>query len=145
VIFGVIGEVGEIGGQRIACPLAFERVHPKDPSEKRLWQILLGWVQRHLSPDEVAVMDAGVKLANVQAARLGGYLLRLPTNFTARRNQPAPHAGKGRKPVYGQKVRPLARTFIPYFCANTRHFYFLVQTGAVSNRPNRQNSTLTSP
>ena len=34
VIFGVIGEVGQIGGQRLACPLAFERVHPKDPSEQ---------------------------------------------------------------------------------------------------------------
>ena len=44
VIFGVIGEVGEIGGQRIACPLAFKRVHPKDPSETRLWKRLLRWV-----------------------------------------------------------------------------------------------------
>jgi len=111
VIFGVIGEVGEIDGQRIACPLAFERVHPKDPSEKRLWQILLQWVQCHLQPDEVAVMDAGVKLADVQAAQLVRYLLRLPTNFTARRNQPAPYGGKGRKPVYGERVRPLARTY----------------------------------
>ena len=63
VIFGVIGEVGEIGGQRVACPLAFERVHPKDPSEQRLWQSLLTWVHRRLAPDEVAVMDAGVKLS----------------------------------------------------------------------------------
>ena len=28
VVMGVIGVVGEIGGQRIALPLAFERVHP---------------------------------------------------------------------------------------------------------------------
>jgi len=111
VIFGVIGEVGEIGGQRIACPLAFERVHPKDPSEKQLWQTLLRWLQHHLIADEVAVMDAGVKLVDVQASRLVGYLLRLPTNFTARRNQTAPYCGKGRKPVYGEKVRPLARTY----------------------------------
>ena len=111
VIIGVIGEVGEIGGQRIACPLAFERVHPRDPSEKRLWQTLLGWVQRHLPPDGVAVMDAGVKLADVQTVHLAGYLLRLATNFTARRNQPALYAGRGRKPVYGEKVRPLGRTY----------------------------------
>jgi hypothetical protein len=110
VIFGVIGEVGEIGGQRLACPRAFERVHPKDPSEKRLWRALLSWVQRRLAPDEVAVMDAGVKLAEVQAAGIPRYLLRLATNFTARRNQPVPYAGKGRKPVYGEKVRPLARS-----------------------------------
>jgi hypothetical protein len=111
VIFGVIGEVGDLGNQRLACPLAFERVQPQDPSEKRLWQSLLGWVRRRLSADEVAVMDAGVKLADVQAAQLTNYLLRLPTNFTARRNQLAPHTGKGRQPVYGQKVRPLARTY----------------------------------
>jgi hypothetical protein len=111
VIFGVIGEVGEIGGQRLACPLAFERVHPKDPSESRLWQALLGWARRHLASDDVAVMDAGVKLADVHAAGLERYLLRLATNFTARRNQPLPYGGKGRKPVYGEKIRPLERRY----------------------------------
>jgi hypothetical protein len=110
VIFGVIGEVGEINGQRIACPLAFERVHPKDPSEKRLWRSLLAWVCQHLASDEVAVMDAGVKLSDLHEAGLEQYVLRLATNFTARHNQVAPYCGKGRKPVYGEKVRPLART-----------------------------------
>jgi len=32
----VVGKVGEINGQRIALPQAFERVHPKYPSEARL-------------------------------------------------------------------------------------------------------------
>jgi hypothetical protein len=111
VIFGVIGEVGQIGGQRLACPLAFERVSSKDPSESRLWQALLRWVRRHLTPEDVAVMDAGVKLAEVQAVGLERYLLRLANNFTARRNQPRPYGGKGRKPVYGEKVRPLERRY----------------------------------
>ena len=110
VIFGVVGEVGEIGGQRIACPLAFERVHPKDPRETRLWHDLLRFVRRRLEQDEVAVMDAGVKLADLHEAGLERYVLRLATNFTARRNQVARYAGKGRKPVYGGKVRPLSRT-----------------------------------
>jgi hypothetical protein len=111
VIFGVVGEVGEIGGQRLACPLAFERVHPTDPSESRLWQDLLAWARRHLTGNDIAVMDAGVKLADVQAVGLEHYLLRLATNFTARRNQPLPYCGKGRKPVYGEKIRPLARSY----------------------------------
>jgi hypothetical protein len=110
VIFGVVGEVGEIGGQRMACPLAFERVHPKDPSETRLWHELLRFVRRHLASDEAVVMDAGVKLADVHEAELERYVLRLATNFTARRNCPVPYSGKGRKPVYGVKVRPLSRT-----------------------------------
>jgi len=111
VIFGVIGEVGQVGGQRLACPLAFERVHPKDPGESRLWQDLLRWACRHLAAEDVAVMDAGVKLAEVHTAGLERYLLRLATNFTARRNTPRPHGGKGRKPVYGEKIRPLARSY----------------------------------
>jgi hypothetical protein len=41
VIFGITGEVGEINGQRLALPRAFERVHPQDHSEKRLWQEIL--------------------------------------------------------------------------------------------------------
>jgi hypothetical protein len=50
VIFGMIGEVGEIGGLWIACPLALERVDPKDHSEVRLWHDLLLWVHSHLAP-----------------------------------------------------------------------------------------------
>jgi hypothetical protein len=111
VIMGVIGRVGEIDGQRIACPLAFERVHPKDASEKKLWETLLTWVHRRLAVDEVAVMDAGVRLADVQAADLRRYVLRLATNFTARRNYLAPHEGRGRKPSYGEKIRPLPRDY----------------------------------
>jgi hypothetical protein len=111
VIFGVIGEVGEIGGQRLACPLAFERVHPKDPGESRLWQDLLRWAHSHLAADDVAVMDAGVKLASVQAAGLDRYVLRLATNFTAQRNRPPCYRQKGRKPIYGEKIRPLKRSY----------------------------------
>lgn len=111
VIFGVIGIVGQIGDQRLACPLAFERVHPKDTRESRLWQDLLRWIKRHLAADDVAVMDAGVKLADVQTAGVERYVVRLATNFTARRNYPAPYRGKGRRPVYGETIRPLERRF----------------------------------
>ena len=111
VIFGVVGVVGQLGDQCLACPLAFERVHPKDRRESRLWQDLLRWVKRHLGAEEVAVMDAGVKLAEVEAAGIERYVLRLATNFTARRNYPAPYRGKGRRPVYGETIRPLERSY----------------------------------
>ena len=111
VIFGVVGVVGQLGDQRLACPLAFERVHPKDTRESRLWQDLLRWVKRHLAADDVAVMDAGVKLADVQAAGIERFVLRLATNFTARRNYPAPYRGKGRMPIYGEIIRPLERRY----------------------------------
>jgi hypothetical protein len=111
VIMGLVGEVGELGGQRLALPRAFERVHPHDGREARLWVSLLGQVKRYLANDEIAVLDAGVKVQDVQSAGIDRYVLRLPTNFTARRNVPAPYRGQGRHPVYGAWVRPLPRTF----------------------------------
>lgn len=111
VIMGIVGDVGELGGQRLALPRAFERVHPHDGREARLWVSLLGRVKRHLADDEIAVLDAGVKVQDVQSAGIDRYVVRLPTNFTARRNVPAPYRGQGRHPVYGAWVRPLPRTF----------------------------------
>jgi len=111
VIFGIVGVVGEIGGQRVACPRAFERVHPKDPSEKRLWEEILRHVKRSLADDEVLAVDAGVKSSDLQAVDIGHYVLRLANNFTARRNYPAARSQKGRPPVYGERIRPLERTY----------------------------------
>jgi len=108
VIFGITGEVGELNGQRIALPRAFERVHPKDTSEKYLWQMTLKNVKKGLQEDEIAVVDAGVKIRVLQEAGIEHYVIRLATNFTARRNF-LPEHHLGRTPKYGDLVRPLAR------------------------------------
>jgi len=111
VIFGVVGRVGEINGQRIALPQAFERVHPKDPSEARLWRDILKNIHKTLCADEIVVVDAGVKVRDLQAAGLAQYVVRLANNFTARRNVPPEYCGTGRKPVYGERIRPLVRKY----------------------------------
>jgi hypothetical protein len=110
VIVGLIGEVGELNGQRLALPRAIERVHPKDPSEGRLWQDLLKQVKTGLGEDDIAVVDAGVKIKALQAAGIERYGLRLAINFTARRNYLPEHT-RGRKPTYGALVRPLPRQY----------------------------------
>lgn len=74
VIFGIVGQVGELNGQRIALPRAFERVHPKDPSEKRLWEKLLKQVKKGLAEDEIAVLDAGVKVSHLQESGMECYV-----------------------------------------------------------------------
>lgn len=111
VIMGLVGVTGSLQGQRLAVPREILRVVPTDPSEPSLQTALLKRVSRKLAADEVAVLDAGFKLKALQQARLAGYVLRLAKNFTARRNVPAPKKPKGRPPVYGQWVRPLARTY----------------------------------
>jgi hypothetical protein len=112
VIFGICGAVGEVNGQRVALPRLFERVHPKDPSEARLWIDMLKEVKKGLQKDEIAVIDAGMKISDLQAAGLERYELRLAVNFTARRNfLPEHEHERGRKPTYGAIVRPLARKY----------------------------------
>ena len=108
VIFGIVGEVGELNGQRIALPRTFERVHPKDTREKRLWEEMLRHAKKELGEDEILVVDAGMKIAALQKVGIKRYVIRLATNFTARRNF-LPEHHKGRKPKYGELVRPLPR------------------------------------
>jgi len=111
LIFGVVGQVGEINGQRIALPQAFERVQPKDPSEARLWRSILKNINKTLSSDEIVVVDAGVKVRDLQKAGVEQYVVRLANNFTARRNVLSEYCGAGRPPIYGELVRPLARMY----------------------------------
>ncbi len=111
VIFGVVGKVGEINGQRIALPQAFERVHPKDPSETRLWDDILKNIHKTLAADEIVVVDAGVKVRNLQTAGINRYVVRLANNFTARRNVLPKYSGVGRIPIYGELIRPLERKY----------------------------------
>jgi len=110
VIFGISGEVGELNGQRMALPRASERVHPKDTSEKGLWQMTLKHVQKGLREDEIVVVDAGMKISVLQETGIEGYVIRLATNFTARRNV-LPDHHRGRKAKYGKLVRPLPRQY----------------------------------
>jgi hypothetical protein len=110
IILGIVGEVGELNGQRLALPRAFERAHPKDSRETRLWKTLLQQVQRELAEDEVVVVDAGVKIHDLLEAGIQRYVIRLATNFTARHNG-LPEYKRGRKPTYGKLVRPLPRQF----------------------------------
>lgn len=111
VIMGLIGEVGRIGGQRLALLRYILRARPADPAESTLITDLLKHVSQTLGPREVSVFDAGFPLRQVQAADLDRYIVRLPRNCTARRNTPAPYSGRGRPPEYGEKIRPLPRTY----------------------------------
>ncbi len=53
------------------------------------------------------MFDAGAYVRDLQAAGVKRYVLRLAANCTARRNELPEYAGLGRRPQYGQLVRPL--------------------------------------
>jgi hypothetical protein len=100
-----------MGLQRVPLLKSLVRSDRDNPSETDLVSRLLQQVGQQLGPDEVALFDAGFKLAALQAADIQRGVVRLASNVTARRNYPAPYKGCGRRPVYGPIVRPLARTY----------------------------------
>jgi hypothetical protein len=109
-----------MGLQRVPLLKSLVRTDPKDPSDTKLVRRLLRQVGQQLAPDEVALFDAGFKLAALQAAEIERGVVRLAANVTARRNEPASYRGRGRRPVYGLLVRPLARTYKGRTIAATR-------------------------
>jgi hypothetical protein len=111
IVVGIIGTIGSIKGQRSALPTDFVRVDPADPREKTLQVQMLNRVADTLAPDEIGVFDAGFKIAELQAAGIERFAVRLAKNFVARRNDLPVQQGRGRPPEYGLKVRPLARPY----------------------------------
>lgn len=108
--FGLVCDVGEVEGQRIPLLRRIIRTSAKDRSETKLKMDTLRWVRRHLDENEVAIIDAGVKLGEMQQIRMPRFVIRLARNCTARRNVLPAYKGRGCRPQWGDKVRPLSRT-----------------------------------
>jgi hypothetical protein len=111
VSVGVVVRIGQMGLQRVPLLKNLVRIDWEKPDEADLVRRLLRQVGQELGPDEVALFDAGFKLSALQAAEVARCVVRLASNVTARRNYPALYSGRGRRPVYGPYVRPLARTY----------------------------------
>ena len=108
---GLIGKVGQLGEQRIALLQKIVRAEQdEEMSAKGLKAETLRQAATLLSAQEVVVVDAGVRVVELQDAAIARYVVRRAVNCTARRNYlPEPNA-TGRPREYGETVRPLART-----------------------------------
>ena len=53
-------------------------------------------------PDEVNVLDAGFKISELHEASLNRYVVRMPSNCTARRNELPEYKGRGAHPKFGE-------------------------------------------
>ena len=110
VVLGIVARVGSVNGQRVAIITDLVRVDPDDPSEAKLQTRVVLRTAETLADDEMPVFDAGFKVRELQDVGLPRYVVRLAKNFTARRNVLPSYKGHGRRPEYGELVRPLART-----------------------------------
>ncbi len=108
VVVGVMVISGQVGSQRI--PLLRRIVRGQPQASKPDFRIhLLCEAAAQAALDQVIVVDAEFSIAELQAAGVARYVVRLARNDTARRNYLPVYKGKGRHPQYGEKVRPLPR------------------------------------
>jgi hypothetical protein len=108
--FGVVCHVGQVNGQRIPLLRQIIRTSQADRSEANLKKDTLRWVKHHLEGSEVAIIDAGVEISDMQTIMMPRYVIRLALNCTGRRDYLPPYKGRGCYPKWGEKVRPLPRT-----------------------------------
>ena len=109
VVFGLSVAVGHIGSQRLGVPHLILRRAP-DENEATLQTRLVCQVQKSLSPEQAAIVDAGFGLSDLLEIDDLRFVARVRTNQSARRNFLPVYRGKGARPKRGELVRPLART-----------------------------------
>lgn len=105
---GIVVDVGHIDEHRLPLLRKIIRAHPKDMSQDKLKEIILDWLARNLTDNEIALFDAGAHISDMQATCVPRFVIRLAKNCTARRNY-LPEYKHGRPREYGKLVRPLAR------------------------------------
>ena len=108
--FGVVVDVGHVGEQRVPLLRRILRIEGKDMSESALKKKTLRWVAEGLAEDEIAVVDAGVKVTQCHEAGIPRFVVRMASNCTARRNVLPPSNKRGRPREKGELIRPLPRT-----------------------------------
>ena len=85
---GLIGKVGQIGEQRIGLLQKIVRADQDEKmSAKELKAETLRQASRLLAAQEVVVVDAGVRVVELQDASIARYVVRRAVNGTARRNE----------------------------------------------------------
>lgn len=109
--FGLAVRVGSVDGQRIPIPLMIQRAAPELCDETEQMRRLLRETASQLGAQEVVVADRGFGVALLQECAVQRFVVRVQQNAVAYRAERAAYSGRGRKPVRGLLVRPLARRY----------------------------------
>lgn len=108
VVFGVMVIAGEVNGKRMPLLRRIVRCEPQVDKVTFRMQLLCE-AKQHMLPDQVMVIDAEFEISELQSAGIERFVVRMASNSTARRNRLPEYKGRGRKPEYGELVRPLER------------------------------------
>ena len=109
IVLAVVAAVGSVGKVRLPLLRLVLRADPSDCSEAALQRRALRQAGAALQSDEVLVVDAGFGVADLLTEGVPRFVARVARNFTARCNVLPAYKGRGRRPIYGARVRPLPR------------------------------------
>ncbi len=110
IVLAVVAAVGAVGKVRLPLVRLLLRAERSDRNEAELQRRALTQAGATLQADEVLVVDAGFGVASLLTGGVPRFVARVARNFTARRNVLPAYTGRGRRPAYGERVRPLPRT-----------------------------------
>ncbi len=108
-LMGLVAATGHLDSGRLALPRVMLSATADACTDAALETRLITQANLTLVANEALIVDAGFELADLLAGG-GRFVVRLPKNFTARRNYLPAYKGRGRRPTYGEIVRPLARS-----------------------------------
>jgi hypothetical protein len=108
-VFTMVAAVGSVGKVRLPLLRLVLRTDPDDSSEAALQRRVFMQAGAALHSDAVLVVDAGFGLADLLTEGVPRFVARVARNFTARCNVLPAYQGRGRRPSYGARVRPLPR------------------------------------
>ena len=108
---GQLAMVGRVGEQNVTIPCVIVRAAAAGQiqSEEDLMKALCKQAAQHESEQDVVTADRKFSPLIVVDSGCANVVLRRPKNMTLRRSMPPPYSGRGRRPVYGDLVRPLSR------------------------------------
>ena len=110
-VLGMVGASGSVGTKRLCLPRFLVECALTDGSEAEHQKRTVVQAVASLADDEVVIVDAGFSLEHLLGVENARFVIRGAKNFTARKNQVPRYKGKGRRPEFGEIVRPLARTY----------------------------------
>jgi hypothetical protein len=110
IVVAVVAAVGSVGKVRLPLVRLILRAERSDRSEADVQRRAVTQAGATLHADEVLVVDAGFGVAALLTGGVPRFVARVARNFTARRNVLPAYTGRGRRPAYGERVRPLPRT-----------------------------------
>jgi hypothetical protein len=111
LVLGMVGATGSVGKSRLCLPRFLLEAHPQDKSEAEHQKRTVRQAALSLAADEALILDAGFSLVDLLSVEGVRFVLRGAKNFTARKNSLPVYCGKGRPALYGDSVRPLARSY----------------------------------